>query len=192
MTAAGGPGARDGDHAAAAGRNGEGVDDTVRRVLAERAAVLARPLPEPQHRRLDELAVIEAGGERYAVDLARLERVHPVATVTPVPGLRPPWAGLVAHRGELLPALDVPAYLGRPAGTPGAAAYSAVVAHGGLRVALLSEGPVTLMARPQSGLSAPPAPGTATAGAVVGVTGDLVTILDVATILADPALVVDD
>jgi hypothetical protein len=49
-----------------------------------------------------------------------------------------------------------------------------------------------LMARPRNGLSAPLARGTATTGAVVGVTGDLVTILDVATILADPALVVDD
>jgi hypothetical protein len=67
-----------------------------------------------------------------------------------------------------------------------------VVAHGGLRVALLSDEPVTLMARPAGGLSAPLAPLTAPAGAVVGVTGDLVTILDVASILADPALVVDD
>jgi chemotaxis signal transduction protein len=170
--------------------------DDVERVLAERAALLARRLSEPQHRRLDELAVLEAGGERYAVDLATLERVHPVEAVTPVPGLRPPWAGLVALRGELLPALDVPSYLGRPPGGTGAAgtgpAHSAVVAHGGLRVALLSEGPVTLMTRPQEGLSAPLAPSAAPAGAVVGVTGDLVTILDVATILADPALVVDD
>ncbi|MCA1845898.1 MAG: hypothetical protein LC792_22460 [Actinobacteria bacterium] len=96
--------------------------------------------------------------------------------------------------GELLPALDVPSYLGRPAGTTaaGAGVYCAVVAHGGLRVAFLSEEPVTLMARPEAGLSAPLAPVPTTAGAVVGVTGDLVTVLDVATILADPALVVDD
>jgi purine-binding chemotaxis protein CheW len=172
--------------------DGTGPDAaTVERILAERAARLARPLPEPEHRRLDELAVLEAGGERYAVGLASLERVQPVDAVTPVPGLRPPWAGLVALRGELLPALDIPSYLGRPP-APAAPAYSAVVAHGGLRVALLSEAPVTLMAGPPDGLSAPLAPTAAPAGAVVGVTRDLVTILDVATILADPALVVDD
>ena len=190
---AGGPeasGARDPE----AGGRAAG-DGAVERILAERAALLARPLPEPVDHRLDELAVLSAGGERYAVALACLERVLPVGAVTPLPGLRPPWAGLVALRGELLPALDVPAYLGRPAGTAGAAAgagaYCAVVAHGGLRVALLSEEPVTLMAPPEDGLSAPLAR-VAAAGAVVGVTGDLVTLLDVATILADPALVVDD
>jgi len=168
-------------------------DGAVERILAERAALLARPLPEPDHRRLDELAVLSAGGERYAVPLAALERVLPVEAVTPLPGLRPPWAGLVALRGELLPALDVPSYLGRPAGTAGAAgagAYCVVVAQGGLRVALLSEEPVTLMAPPEHGLSGPLDP--AAGGAVVGVTGDLVTVLDVVTILADPALVVDD
>jgi hypothetical protein len=47
----------------------------------------------------------------------------------------------------------------------------AVVAHGGLRVAFLSEAPVTLLLRQED---------------------DLVTVLDVPTILADPALVVDD
>ena len=186
---AGGPeasGARDPE----AGGRAAG-DGAVERILAERAALLARPLPEPVDHRLDELAVLSAGGERYAVALACLERVLPVGAVTPLPGLRPPWAGLVALRGELLPALDVPAYLGRPAGTAGAAGgYCAVVAHGGLRVALLSEEPVTLRAPPEDGLSDPLAP--AAAGAVVGVTGDLVTVLDVATILADPALVVDD
>lgn len=170
--------------------------DEVERVLAERARLLARPLPEAPSGRLDQLAVLLAGGERYAVDLASVDRVHPVAAVTPLPGLRPPWAGLVALRGELLPALDVPAYLGRaslpgPGGGP-AAAYCAVVAHGGLRVALLSDQAVTLMPRPVGGLSGPLAPVPAPAGAVVGVTGDLVTILDVASILADPALLVDD
>jgi len=171
--------------------------DDVERVLAERARLLARPLPEAPSGRLDQLAVLAAGGERYAVDLASVDRVHPVAAVTPVPGLRPPWVGLVALRGELLAALDVPAYLGRPplpppGGGPSGAAYCAVVAQGGLRVALLSDQPVTLMARPVGGLSGPLAPMAAPAGAVVGVTGDLVTILDVASILADPALVVDD
>jgi chemotaxis signal transduction protein len=166
-------------------------DDRVERVLAERARQLARPLEDPDRAAPEEVVVLEAGGERYAVDLTSVERVHPVEVVTPLPGLRPPWAGLVSLRGEMLPALDVPAYLGRP---PSAApvAHCAVVAHGGLRVALLSETALALMLRPKGGLSAPLAETTAPAGVVVGVTDDLLTILDVPTILADPALVVDD
>jgi purine-binding chemotaxis protein CheW len=173
------------------------VADHIERVLAERARRLARPLEEPDRAAADEVVVIEAGGERYAFDMTSVERVQPVERVTPLPGLRPPWAGLVTLRGEILPALDLPAYLGRPpAFAAGAAplpsAHCAIVAHGGLRVALLSEVPVTLAVRPPGGLSAPLADTTTPAGVVVGVTDDLLMILDVPTILADPALVVDD
>ena len=174
------------------------AEEEIERALEERARRLARPLPEPDHAAADEVLVLEAGGERYAVDLTCVERVHPVGALTPLPGLRPPWAGLVSLRGEMLPALDLPAYLGRPpvfaadAGTGTAPAASAIVAHGGLRVALLSEAPVTLTVRPPGGLSAPLGESPVPAGVVVGVTDDLLTILDVPTILADPALVVDD
>jgi hypothetical protein len=145
------------------------TEDHIEQVLAERARLLARPLQEPDSTAADEVAVLEAAGARYAVDLTSVERVHPVTAVTPLPGLRPPWAGLVSLRGEILPALDLPAYLGRPGTSIGRVAHCAVVAHGGLRVALLSETPV-----------------------VVGVTDDRLTMLDVPSILADPALVVDD
>jgi chemotaxis signal transduction protein len=168
------------------------ADDHVDRVLAERARLLARPLEEPSLAG-DEVVVLEGAGERYAVALAWVERVHAVEAVTPLPGLRPPWAGLISLRGELLPALDVPSYLGRA--SPAVAqrvVACAVVAHGGLRVALLSEAPVGLMLCPETGLSPPMSPTTAPAGAVIGVTADLVTVLDVPTILADGALVVDD
>jgi purine-binding chemotaxis protein CheW len=183
MTSDAGPGPADGDR--------------VERVLAERARQLARPLGEPGRAAADEVVVLGAGGERYAIDVASIERVQPVDTVTPVPGLRPPWAGLVTLRGEILPALDLPSYLGRPpafpsGAVPAAASHCAVVAYGGLRVALLSDAPLTLALRPPGRLSPPLLGTTAPAGAVLGVTDDLLTVLDVPTILADPALVVDD
>jgi hypothetical protein len=143
-------------------------DADVERVLAERARQLARPLPEPDRRGDHDVVVIEAGGERYAIDVACVERVCHIEGLTPLPGLRPPWRGLVAVRGELLPALDLPAYLGRlPGPAPGPVVSCAVVAAGGLRVALLSEAPPAMARRPAD-------------------------VVDVAGILADPALVVDD
>ncbi len=167
-------------------------DEHVARVLAERARLLARPLKEPDDTTGDEVVVLEAGGERYAFDLGCVERVHPIAGVTRLPGLRPPWAGVVSLRGEILPALDLPAYLGRSPAVPGPVAACAVVASGGLRVALLSEAPIALRPRPRRALSPPVADTAAPAGVVVGITEDLLTILDVPTILADDALVVDD
>ena len=174
----------------------EQTDDRTAGVLAERARLLARPLEEPDAGIGDELVVLEAGGERYALDLRSVERIHPVDAVTPLPGLRPPWAGLVSLRGALLPALDLAAYLGRgpafAAGSASAAVASAIVAHGGLRIALLSEAPVELARRPDGGLATPPGGSPAPSGVVLGVTDNLLTVLDGPTILADPALVVDD
>jgi hypothetical protein len=145
----------------------------VERVLAERARLLARPLPEPDRRLTgNDVIVLESGGRRYAVDAAAVERVHPVGGVTALPGLRPPWRGLVAVRGELVPALDLPAYLGRPP-APGPAVSCAVLAGGGWRLALLSEVPPVLTPRP-----------AAVAGGAE--------VVDVVGILADPALVVND
>jgi chemotaxis signal transduction protein len=120
----------------------------------------------------DQVVVLEAAGQRFGVDLRAVERVHPVESITVLPGLRPPWRGLVALRGEILPALDVGSYLGvaPPAGTTGGGPVGgAVVAGGGRRLVLLSEAPVTLARRAAGG-----------------------TMLDVATILADPGLEVDD
>ena len=122
----------------------------------------------------DEVVLLQAGGERYAVDLTAVDRIHTVHTVTVLPGLRPPWRGLVSLRGEILPALDLAWYLHRPPATAGPdrpppPAGGAVVSHGGLRVVLLSEAPVALSPRAAGGV-----------------------ILDVATILADPVLVVND
>ncbi|MCA1844479.1 MAG: chemotaxis protein CheW [Actinobacteria bacterium] len=167
-------------------------DGHVERVLAERARLLARPLEEPVVEGT-EVVLLEGGGERYAVALTWVERVYPVEAVTPLPGLRPPWAGLISLRGDLLPALHLPSYLGRASPTvAGRSVGCAVVTHGGLRVAFLSEAPVTLMLCPEGSLSPPMTPTAAPAGVVVGVTDDLVTVLDVPTILADKALVVDD
>ena len=118
----------------------------------------------------DHVLILEAAGARYAVDLTSVERVHPLGHVTPLPGLRPPWAGLVCLGGEMLPALDLPSYVGKAAlAGPRRAVECAVVTHGGLRVAFLSEAPVALGPRPEADA-----------------------VLDVAGILADPALVVDD
>ena len=78
-------------------------DDHVERVLAERARLLARPLEEPDRRALDDVVVLEAGGERYAIALTSVERVHPVDAVTVVPG---------QIRGRQIRG-DAPCFLGR-------------------------------------------------------------------------------
>lgn len=83
-----------------------------RELLAERARRLARPETEAErHRRgLEEasaLMVVRIGDERVGISLDHITEVHRSARLTPVPGARPPVAGVIAWRGRVLTILDI-------------------------------------------------------------------------------------
>ncbi|MFN7133960.1 MAG: chemotaxis protein CheW, partial [Myxococcales bacterium] len=58
------------------------------------------------------LLVLEHAGARLAVRLEEVAGVHTDRRIVPVPGMRWPLLGLVAIRGELLPAFDFGAVTG--------------------------------------------------------------------------------
>jgi purine-binding chemotaxis protein CheW len=82
-------------------------------VLERRARALAAPLPEPEASRDEiELLVFEAAGETYAIEIASVEAVASLRGLTPVPGTPPAVSGVVAHRGNALPVVDLKPLLG--------------------------------------------------------------------------------
>ena len=159
-------------------------------ILEERARRLARPLDEPDADPGRPVAVIAAGGERYAVDLAKVARIYGMSTVTPLPGVASPWLGVVSLRGELYPALDLPAYLGRTGVPPGA--HCVLLAHDRLRVAVMSDDPPEIARVTDGALNPHPAGTGVPPAAVAGLTSDLLVVLDVGAVLADPAFTPDD
>jgi purine-binding chemotaxis protein CheW len=88
----------------------------VRRVLQERARLLARPLAPPRPEDLLEVITFQAGAEWYAFETRYVLGVFRPTALAPLPGADPPVFALAAWRGEILTVLDL-----RAAGTSAAA-----------------------------------------------------------------------
>jgi purine-binding chemotaxis protein CheW len=172
----------------------EPADRQVRRILEERARALAGPLLAEEAVDTVDLVVLTVGPERYGVDADLVGEVRPLADLTPVPGTPPCWAGIVNVRGTLYPVLDLRRYLDlAPVETGDRQPKVVLVSAAGLTVGLLVEDASGVRPVPAEAI-APPLGGASEAvtATVRGVTDDLLAILDVETLLADPRLVVKE
>jgi len=161
-------------------------------ILAERAAALAR-----RDRRADAsqagdgvqaLALI-VRGEHYAIAVKDVLETSALRSITPIPGIPAPWIGLVNLRGALRPVLDLRCHLGLGDHAPGTGGSLVVIGFEELVVALLVESIAGARRIERAELRS--VPGGGASPWVIGTTADLCTLLDVQTLLADPAIVVD-
>jgi len=162
----------------------------VERVLQERAEVLARPVdsgdtPEPTI----EMLVLVLGVERYGIAVHRVREVRPLGTPSVVPGLPDFWAGLINLRGALLPVLDVRRFLSVEASVFADPPQAVVVGGPTVEAALMVDA-VQGVERFKASDIGPSANGTSSV--VLGVTTDLVSVLDIDRLLADEALIVNE
>jgi chemotaxis signal transduction protein len=159
------------------------------RVLEERARALARPLETEEVATLGTL-VVAVGNERYALDLEHVLAIERARELTPVPGVPESWAGMANVHGTLFPILDLGRYLGIARPRPAARRHLVLVHGGGIDVGLLVDdvSDVTLIRR--DAIGAPP--NVSGRRVVYGVTSDLISLLDLEAVLADPDLVVDE
>jgi chemotaxis signal transduction protein len=164
----------------------------VTRILADRARALAVPLPGADADDVVELVVLVVGPERYGVPTGHVVEVLTLAGLARVPGLPPPWAGIVNVRGTLYPVLDLRCYLSLPeAGERAGSKKVALVGAAGLTVGLLVDDAEEIRRVPAEQVGQPLVGSAgATRGQIRGVTPDLLTVLDTAELLTDPRLVV--
>lgn len=144
-------------------------------VLEERARLLARPMRGESQEDGRPFLVFEVAGERYAVDLDHVSAVNRAAPVAHVPGLPAFWAGIVSFRGLLYPVLDLGRLLGLDASEREVAVF--VVLSGRSQTAIPCEETPSVR-RLGTEATRPALPGSRT-DLISGVTGDLVSILDV-------------
>jgi purine-binding chemotaxis protein CheW len=164
--------------------------DEIQATLQERARELARPIAAVEDGDFVDMAIVECGSERFAMDVSCLREVRAVPLITGFPSLPPVWSGLMNLRGALCPVLDLPRYLGVGAREEGADHHDVVVVQSasgaiGLRVDRVSE--VRRMRKTDVG----PAAGSAS-DVVRGITADLTSVIDVEALLEDPALIVQE
>lgn len=172
----------------------------VREILRQRAEKLAQVPPQERGGDVLELVVARLGQERYGIELGAVERIEPVHRLTPIPGIPSFWTGIVNLRGRLYPVLDLGKFLAlADAGGNGSPAQAAAerglifVQGNGLHVCLLVDEilavETVLLSDVGSGLQSSNA---AASEFVSGNTREMVGILDVQKLLADPRLVVKD
>jgi chemotaxis signal transduction protein len=168
--------------------NGRVTD--IERVLKERAEILARPVDsgggqEPTI----EMLVLALGAERYGIAVHRVREVRPLATPSVVPGLPRHWVGLINLRGALLPVLDVRRFLGVEKSVFSDPPQAVVVGGQTLEAALMVDAVQGVERFKASDIGPSP---NGTSSVVLGVTTDLVSVLDIDRLLADEALIAND
>jgi purine-binding chemotaxis protein CheW len=170
------------------------ADADVTRILRERAARLARPdsAEAPAADRL-ELLEFRLADERYAVETRFVSEVHPLRDLTPLPGTPPFIRGIVNLRGRILPVYDLKKFFGLP--EQGVTdLHRIVVADGGdIEIGLLADVVTGVRTLPPAALS-PLLPTLSAIAAeyLKGVSEDRLIVLDLARLLSDPGIVVND
>lgn len=168
------------------------------RILEDRAQRLAQPPLAPVTGEMLELVILALGAERYGVEARFVQEVQPLDNLMPVPGVPAFWIGLVNLRGHLYPVLDLRNLLGLPprpavggaAAEPPPAKIVLAVAKG-LEIGLLADDvpEVRQVLRSEIGT-----PLVEMIGPVrtftMGVTADLLTVLNIEALLTDARLTV--
>jgi purine-binding chemotaxis protein CheW len=157
--------------------------ERARAVLEARARRLARPPAAP--RATDVLEVVEfgLGRERYALAAADVGEVFRLTGRSALPGAPEPIAGVTAHRGELLVLVDLRAQLGLRAGALDDLARVLVLQRDHTRIGLLLDRVEGIRSVRRSELAAAPGVANGQPGLRIGVTPDLLAVLDADAIL---------
>lgn len=163
--------------------------DEMLRILEARARQLARPADDGPAVETTSLLIVQIGPERYALDVSAVREIKPLAGVTPLPGLPSFWVGLVNQRGNLVPVLELAAYLALPASrdTSDEPKLVFVVAED-VHVALVVDAVREIRPTPTDDLAPSVSADPESVRIVQHVTKDLVSVLDLGYLLHDPAL----
>jgi purine-binding chemotaxis protein CheW len=174
----------------------EAVSDPeeIRRILEERAAALARGDEAEDTGEAITLLVMSVGAERYGIDIGSVRETKAIPPLTTIPATPIHWLGLANLRGLLCPVLDLARYLGIPSGAAGLDdARLVVIAGDDISIGLQVDAVTEIRSVPVEAIG----PSLVEASAErpelqIGLTPDLLTVLDAEALLGDPALVVND
>ena len=162
--------------------------------MKKRAEALARPLEaRPTFAESVELVVFSLAGERYAVDTAHVQDVVPLPEITPLPCTPSFVLGVVNHRGRILPVLDFRRLFDLSGeGIPEGARLVAAEA-GGMRFAIFADTVAGITRADMRDVTPPPVTFTDDRKAwLLGVTREMVAVLDLEAIVRASRIVVND
>ena len=163
------------------------------RILRERARRLAQPPRVEAPGDTREFVVAALSDEHYGFAVEDVLEILKADGLTVLPGGPSFWVGLINLRGRLAPVLDLRAWLGLAPMPPGQPGKIIIVGQAGLVAGLLVDDVPALRSVPVSQIGPPLAPvSTGDSQAIVGLTTDLLAIIDLRKLLSDPRLVVQE
>ena len=165
-----------------------------RRILKTRAQELARePEREPAAEGFLEVVEFVLSGERYAVETAQVREVHQLRNLTALPCTPAFVAGIVNLRGQILAVVNLKKFFGLPERGITEFDKVIVVRAGEMELGLLADDILGVRAVPVGAIGPAPA---ALSGLrkeyLKGVTAEPLIVLDVAKLLADPRIRVQE
>jgi purine-binding chemotaxis protein CheW len=172
--------------------NNEASD--AQQILRARAQALARPpQPAPAAETLLELLEFHLAQERYAVETRYVREVCPFKELTPLPCTPPFVLGIVNVRGRILPVFDLKKFFDLPEMGLTDLHRIILVRGNDLELGLLADVIVGVRSIPLNSLqpSLPTLTGVRS-DYLKGVTAERLVVLDLARILADPKIIVDE
>lgn len=162
-------------------------------VLHARAIAMARREELPATAPAIELLEFRLAHDRYAIETRHVSELQPLGDLTPVPCTPPFIAGVVNLRGRITAVIDIQRFFGLP--TRGLVDLHHVIffRSGELELGVLVDAIVGVRVDAREHLQ--PALATATgvpARFVLGLTADRLLVLDLARVLADPRMILNE
>ena len=178
----------------AKGAQGWAVDDeTVKKILAVRARVLAREVEQKSEGETLEVVEFDLASERYGVEMTFVREVYPLRDLVPIPCTPPFIRGIINVRGRLISLTDLKVFFDLPNVGLGGMNRVIIITGGGMETGLLADRVERVRSVPVATLQEKVTTFVGIRGEYLrGVTEDRIAILDAARILADPGLVVDE
>ncbi|SNB44746.1 chemotaxis protein CheW [Geobacter sp. DSM 9736] len=163
-----------------------------RRILEKRARDLARP---PERREPEEtLHILDflLGEHQYGIDIGYVREVHPLRDLVPLPCTPPFIAGIMNIRGMLLSLTDLEIFFGISGERRREGAGIIILSTGGMELGVLADRILGVRMLPRKALQEGAGSAGINSAYIKGMTEDRTAVLDVAAILADPRLIVNE
>jgi purine-binding chemotaxis protein CheW len=169
------------------------ADESVRRILEERAKKLAVPTEAEIESGTIEVLRFHLAYQEYAIEMRTVREVILTGEITPVPGAPPFISGICAARGQIISLVDLRVLLSLPEKGLTDLNRVIVITDGRMSFGILADN-ITGIGTIPSSLILMPEPGSAPRWRkyLKGYAGTTLTVLDAPAILSDPALVVED
>ena len=168
--------------------------EDVGRILRERARALARPLAESKTpAEVLDVLVFSLAGERYGVEASYVLEVLPLRELTPLPCVPPVFAGVMNYRGRILPVLDIRRLFGLSGQGTTEGNRVVVMEANSMALGILTESVAGIVRIDAQEITPPPATLAGNRQAFLrGVTGEMLAVIDLPTLIRDPRVVVNE